>query len=727
MNKDKIFIVDDSMMKREMVKRAIASTYDVTTAVSGKEALALLEAEPKAPDLIILDLEMPEMDGYETLQHIQMMEKLIDVPVVFLTARNDPAAELYGLSLGAIDYITVPFSPPLLLKRLELHISLIRQKRELESLNHNLAGLVEERTEELAQSNDKLRNALEVAEAANRTKSVFIANMSHETRTPLNSIIGFSELSLGEDIPDKVKGYLMNISESANWLLNIINDILDISVIELGKIVLVQSPFYFNEILEFCHTKTTGSLEHKGVSLSWETETVIGKKVLGDPTRLRQALMNLLSNAVKFTDEGEIKFSAVTKSETDKTVTIEFKVEDSGIGISESQIAKIYEPFNQEDNSSTRKFGGTGLGLSITKTIIELMGGTIMIQSTPDVGSTFSFELTLDIVAGEISGKHFLTDELEKPNFNGEVLVCEDNHLNQQVITEHLTRVGLKVVIANNGKEGVDIVTQRIQNEEKLFDLILMDIQMPVMDGLKAVAKIIELDVTMPIIALTANVMPSDLELYQISGMSDAVGKPFTTRELWNALIKHLPVDSYSALDKDKQKEDEERLLTQLKVNFVKDYQNVYAEITGSLENGDIKTAHRLSHTLKGLAGQMGEKELQAAALVVESKLKTNNYLLEEDELLAFKNELTATLERLAPLLEAHNNKITDVLTDDDEIKTILLKLEALLQNRNPECEDMLDEIRAIPETEALVTQIERFKFSQALEELTKVKSTRGF
>ncbi|MCL2203569.1 MAG: response regulator [Defluviitaleaceae bacterium] len=720
MSKQKIFIIDDSMMKREMVKRAIAGAYDVTTASSGKEALEMLATE--TPDIIILDVEMPEMDGYETLQHIQMTESLIDVPVVFLTARTDAAAELYGLSLGAIDYITVPFSPPLLLKRLELHLSLIMQKRELKKLNENLTGLVDERTQELAQSNDKLRTALEVAEAANRTKSVFIANMSHETRTPLNSIIGFSELSQLEDLPDKVKGYLSNISESAGWLLNIINDILDISVIELGKIVLVQSPFYFTEILDFCRTKTVGSIENKNITLSWETTTVVGKKVLGDPARLRQALMNLLSNAAKFTDSGSIRFSAITKKETDKSVTIAFKVQDSGIGISPTQISHIYEPFNQEDNSSTRKFGGTGLGLSITKTIVELMGGRLEVESTLDVGSSFGFEITLDLAIGE--SKHFVTGDLEKPNFHGEVLICEDNHLNQQVICDHLARVGLKTVIANNGKEGVDIVSDRVKSGKKLFDLIFMDIQMPVMDGLKAVAKILEFDIKTPIVALTANVMPSDLDLYKISGMSDALGKPYTTQELWNCLIQHLQVDSYSALDKEKQKADEEKLLSQLKINFVKDYQDAYNSLMSSIGKGDIKSAHRLAHTLKGLSGQIGEKELQAASLAVEAKLKNNQYRMDETELAAFKEALDNTINKLLPLLDEFNARDTIKRTDKTEIQAIIAKLEPLLLNRNPDCEEMLDEVRTIPNVEMLVSLIERFKFNQALEELENVKKT---
>jgi len=720
--KDKILIVDDGLLKLEMTKRAIINQYDVITAISGKEALALLEKE--TPDLILLDVEMPEMDGYAVIQELQIMEKTKNIPVIFLTAKTDAAAELFGLSLGAVDYITVPFSPPLLLKRLELHLFLVKQKNELRYFNQNLMDLVDERTIEIEKSKEDLRYALEVAEAANRTKTAFLANMSHEIRTPLNSIIGFSELSQDEDNIAKIKGYLANITESAKWLLNIINDILDISVIESDKIVLEHVPFDFTEIFEHCRSLILPKAMEKGIAVDFHTEHFITKKLLGDPVRLRQAIMNLLSNAVKFTNDGKVELAASVKNRDENSITVYFEVKDSGIGMSPEQIEKIYEPFMQADNSVTRKFGGTGLGLTIVKHTIEIMGGTLNVESAVGAGSKFSFELVFDIdnVTSKLPTQEIVINEFERPNFEGEVLICEDNELNQKVINEHLIKVGLNTVMAYDGKEGVEILEKRVKNGEKMFDLIFMDIQMPIMSGLEAVAKIIELGVKTPIVALTANVMPKDIEQYRLSGMSDTVGKPFTTQELWKCLVKYIPVKSYTAIDKQQESAEEEKQQKLLKLNFAKDNQNRYSEIITAASAGDFKTAGRIAHTLKSNAGQIGEKELQGLAAALEAAYsegenKPDDYLLQ-----SFDAALKAVLARLMPFLDEANEKNKVKITDKAKIQGIIEELEPMLVNKNPDCEDFLDDIYKIPGAEMLAKNIEKFKYKKAVEELTILK-----
>ena len=725
--KGRILIIDDSPTKREMIRRTIMSTYEVKTASSGAEGLAMLEKE--VPDLILLDVEMPDMDGYQTIQEIKIRPETSSIPVIFLTARTDAAAELFGLSLGAQDYITVPFSPPLLLKRIELHLSLVGQKLEMKEINSNLAKIVEERTAEIESSRIKLRVALDVAEAANRTKSVFIANMSHETRTPLNSIIGFSELAKHEDISDKMRNYVTNISESAAWLLRIINDILDISVIELGKIVLENNPFDFSEMLEYCHSRIVGQAEEKGLKLTFSTSQPIEKRLVGDEARLRQILMNMLSNAVKFTNQGSVALNVTVRKAYNEKISLRFEVKDTGIGMTMEQMISIYDPFMQGDNSMTRKFGGVGLGLTITKSIIELMGGTLNLESVVGIGSTFSCELTFDTTDHAVAKQDIVNqlEELEIPNFEGEILVCEDNSLNQQVILEHLTRIGLKVIIAHNGKEGVDYIAQRIKNGEKLFDLIFMDIQMPVMDGLKAVSKILALDVKTPIVALTANVMPDDLEIYKKSGMSDAVGKPFTNQELWSCLLKYLPVKSYTTVDKDKQSAQDEKFQNQLKLNFAKDNQNTYDNMLAAIKNQDIKTAHRMAHTLKSTAKQIGEEALGEAAKTLETSLKHLEYEFKQEEFDIFNEALKTTLNKLAPLLEADAAKVSVKITDEAKIKEIFNELEPMLISKNPDCEDMIDDIRMIPDTDRLVSHIENFKFKHALKELGLIKEKRGY
>jgi CheY-like chemotaxis protein len=382
----------------------------------------------------------------------------------------------------------------------------------------------------------------EAALAASRSKSVFLANMSHEIRTPMNSIVGFSEFALDEDASPKMRDYLTKIQINAELLLQIINDILDISKIEFGKMELEKIPFDMHELLAGCRALITPKAAEKEIALHFYAEPIIGKKPLGDPTRLRQVFVNLLSNAVKFTNSGVVILNAKVIEKSERTIKMYFEVKDSGIGMTPEQIEKIFDPFMQAETGTTRQYGGTGLGLVITKSIVELMGGTLSVESAPGIGSKFSFDITFDTIDIDEDRleKKIALNELEKPLFEGEVLLCEDNVMNQQVICEHLARVGFKTVVAENGKIGVEMVKDRREKGEKQFDLIFMDIHMPVMDGIEASTKIIELDAGIPIVAMTANIMSGDLEKYKQSGMSDFIGKPFTSQELWRCLLKYI-------------------------------------------------------------------------------------------------------------------------------------------------------------------------------------------
>jgi CheY-like chemotaxis protein/two-component sensor histidine kinase len=344
----------------------------------------------------------------------------------------------------------------------------------------------------------------------------------------------------------EVKDYLDKISSSTKWLLRIINDILDISKIEAGKMELDNTVFNLQDVFSRCQSEILPSVKGKGLELNINSKPLIGKKLLGDPLRLYQVLMNLLSNAVKFTNAGTIRFSSSIKVMDSDNATVYFEVKDTGIGMTPEQIKKIFDPFIQADSSTTRDYGGTGLGLAIAKNIVELMNGRLMVHSSPGVGSTFSFELTfdtIDILNEKSNNKKY--EMLERPHFNGLVLICDDNYLNQQVICAHLARVGLQTVTAHNGKIGLEIVCERMERKEKPFDLILMDMFMPVMDGMEAASKIIALNTGTPIVAMTANVMVSELEKYKRHGMPDCLGKPFTSQELWHILLKYLvPVSS---------------------------------------------------------------------------------------------------------------------------------------------------------------------------------------
>ena len=566
------------------------------------------------------------------------------------------------------------------------------------------------------------------AEAANRTKSIFLANMSHEIRTPMNSIIGFSELAQDGEIPAKTREYLINISENAKWLLNIINDILDISKIESGKLSLENIPFDLQDIFKRCKSAITPKAEEKGIELYCYAEPSISKKILGDPVRLRQAIMNLLSNAVKFTNSGTVRFFVTVLESDSENVTIQFEIKDSGIGMNPEQIKRIFEPFMQADESVTRRFGGTGLGLPITKDIIELMGGKLSVESVIGTGSKFSFTLNFKFIENtEPSSRENMPENIEKPNFEGEILICEDNSLNQQVLCDHLARVGIKSVVADNGAEGIGILSERIKKGGKMFDLIFMDIHMPVMDGLETSSKIIEMGIKTPIVAITANIMSDDLKIYRESGMSDCLSKPFTSQELWKCLMKYFTVLNYSSVNNDVQTAKDDELQKKLKINFVKNNQTKYDEIIRNMNESDIKSAHRIAHTLKSNAGQIGEKRLQEAAKAVEFMLaegKNPPDETDEKKLNDLKTELSDLLVKLEPYLLENENGSENIkkITDIKKMREIIEKLEPMLQNNNSECLNLLGEIRAVPKSEKLAAQIENFNFKQAIAEAALLK-----
>jgi len=561
------------------------------------------------------------------------------------------------------------------------------------------------------------------AEAANQAKSLFLANMSHEIRTPMNSIIGFSELAEGEVMSSKARGYLSKIMENSKLLLQIINDILDISKIESGNMELENVSFNLQDLLANCQSIIYPRAIEKGIEVYFYAESHIKKRLYGDPLRLRQILLNLLSNAVKFTESGRVSLFANATDTTEDTITLCFEVNDSGIGMTQAQIEHIFEPFVQADVSTTRKYGGTGLGLSITKNILDLMDSSLEIDSTPGVGSKFSFTVTLNIADEDDETPENESDakETRKPQFEGEILVFEDNKMNQQVINEHLARVGLKTEFAANGLEGIEIIKQRIEKGKKPFDLIFMDIQMPVMDGIEATPKIIALGTRTPVVTMTANVLSADMELYKKLGMVDYIGKPFTAKELWGCLLRHLrPVGFEDSED------NEDILQSKLKADFAKSNQDMFFEIKKAIDAGDIKLAHRLAHTVKSNAGLIGKTKLQKAAADVESALKDGKH--SETEMNIFQYELNKVLDELKPIFDEAADpapfETSGKTLDTEAARALFDKLEPLLASGNPECLKLIDDLRGLPGTEVLIAHMEDFYFGGALKTLLKLKKS---
>jgi len=558
--KNRVLIVDDEKLNVEILGSILRDEYTVLMAKNGSSAIEMIGKF--LPDIILLDIIMPDINGFDVLTTVKASEKTRHIPVIIITGLDSVEDEERGLSLGAADFIHKPFSAGIVLSRVRNQTQLINQIRELVKLQQ------------------ELQTAVKTAQTANQTKSAFLAKMSHEIRTPLNAVIGISEIQLqNKTLTKETKEAFARIYNSGDLLLGIINDILDMSKIEAGKLELLPARYDVASLINDTAFLNMIKYENKPVDFVLNVDKNVPSALYGDELRIKQILNNLLSNAFKYTNSGEVELSVASESakpskeNPDGDITLIFRVRDTGQGMTDEQLKKLFDEYSRFNQKANRETEGTGLGMSITQNLVQMMNGEILAQSEHGKGSLFTVRLRQGNVGAPVLGKE-VAEKLRQFRSNyeakakktltiretiphGKVLVVDDMDMNLYVAKGMLSPYGLQIDTAASGFEAIEKI------KRNKYDLVFMDHMMPKMDGMEATQEIrkweeqefqkengagakIPEENRLPIVALTANAVAGMKEMFLANGFNGFISKPIVMTELDEILKEWLSPEKVS-------------------------------------------------------------------------------------------------------------------------------------------------------------------------------------
>ncbi len=599
-----VLVVDDNPVNPRLLTSILhGANYQVLTAGNAEEALQLIENQ--VPDIILLDVMMPGMDGFSLCRKLKSDDKFADIPLIFITSLSQQEDIVEGFNAGGNDYIVKPFNRQELLARVRNHLHMYNMLRE----NKRLIALSED---------------------ASRSKTEFLASMSHEIRTPMNAIIGMAEVLNDTTLTEEQRDFVRIFRTAGESLLAIINDILDLSKIEAGQTESENIDFHLPSLLDSVASILSVRATERNVNISIDIHPDIPSGLRGDPTRLRQILINLIGNGVKFTENGTVEIFVKKDSETE----LLFSVKDDGIGIPADKQQLIFESFTQADSMTTRKYGGTGLGLTICQKLTRLLGGEIWLNSEPGVGSTFFFTFPLHPALTDTTPASEESEPTEKCELlkDAHILLVDDNEDNRNLLCLYLRNTPFTLKSAENGRDAVELF------KKTHFDIVFMDLEMPIMDGYEATRQLRKWEeseklAATPIVALTAHAFVRFKKKCMEAGCNDYLTKPVRRNTLINCISKHLQMDTTPSQDVPEIQPDNNdpatiRLNHKIKKlipRFLSNKKEDAKQLLHSLEAGDFEALIQQAHTIKGTSWMYGFKYLGDTCLELEQAAKAKD------------------------------------------------------------------------------------------------------